>query len=297
MSKTRRKSHKISALKWTTLFSLALLLGACQQSIRSDTPATTAQEEISTEEIIDALDVEDEVRQEESSHNPLVLNCQVGLGHHLYLAEYTCPLDGERFESLSLGTHSRFGHYLDWEPVSYMRFPAPLPVCPSSGMVAAKDDYSDEELSRIGAAVHSDEYQQLYQAKHASFYLYAKQKEFSGYADENLWQLYLQATWEADYCEAEQRYREYALATIAKIQEYVEKSEAPSELDTVMLIIRANLYRRIGDFTQAQIYAAQIPDPQSDDPESDEYLRNAISTLKQAIAQHSSEKTAIEEPE
>ena len=69
-----------------------------------------------------------------------VLNCIGGAdGHHIYEKETECPIGGEKFKALYLGTHSTYGRHLDWEPVSYMRFPVPIPVCPGNGFVITKE--------------------------------------------------------------------------------------------------------------------------------------------------------------
>ena len=98
-----------------------------------------------------------------------VLNCNGGAdGHHVYEEEVKCPVGGEAFKAFYLGTHSTYGRHLDWEPVSYMRFPVPIPVCPSNGFVVAKKDHSKEELQTLKAVVDSKPYKDLYAQKHAT---------------------------------------------------------------------------------------------------------------------------------
>lgn len=97
-----------------------------------------------------------------------VLNCVEVSGHHVYKSKMTCPLGGEEFEALILGTHTTFGVSLDWESLSYMRFPVPLPVCPSNGFIIIEEGLADMEVDRISAAVESAEYQSLYAQRHAT---------------------------------------------------------------------------------------------------------------------------------
>ena len=148
-----------------------------------------------------------------------VLNCVTTLGHHVYKVPMTCPLGGEEFEALALGTHSTYGVSLDWESMSYMRFPVPLPVCPSNGFVVVDDEVSGDELGRTAELVESAEYQALYAERHATYFLYAWLTERLGDESVDLWWLYRQATSEANVCGAEDRYQQYALATIEQSNE------------------------------------------------------------------------------
>jgi hypothetical protein len=116
-----------------------------------------------------------------------ILNCMQPLGHHLYETEHSCPIGGERFRSLALGTHSTFGRYLDWKPISYMDFPAPVPVCPANGFVITKQSYSEDELKKYKAVIESEAYRSIYRTQHPSYYLLAKFEELAGEGQENRW--------------------------------------------------------------------------------------------------------------
>ena len=184
-----------------------------------------------------------------------VLNCAGGAdGHHVYEVEMECPVGGEKFKAFQLGTHSTYGRHLDWEPVSYMRFPIPLPVCPTNGFVITKEKYSKEELDSLKKVVESKAYKDFYSQKHATFFLYAKmielQKEKAD--DVDFWWLYLNATWEADNCKNKERYKEYALDTISAGTKRLNQLKESEPEYWVLKIVTANMHRRIGDFTTAQ---------------------------------------------
>ena len=40
-----------------------------------------------------------------------ILSCMRPLGHHLYYKTFICPIGGEKFDSLTLGSHSTYGIY------------------------------------------------------------------------------------------------------------------------------------------------------------------------------------------
>ena len=130
------------------------------------------------------LEPNDEVT-ETHDHQPIetfkqnenVLNCMRPSGHHVYMDDFTCPIGDESFKSLRLGTHSRYGVSLDWEPLSYMRFPVAIPICPANGMPIFKANFTEQELSEIEAIINSENYRQLYGEKHASFFLFGKVSE------------------------------------------------------------------------------------------------------------------------
>lgn len=226
-----------------------------------------------------------------------ILNCIEASGHHVYKRTMKCPLGGEEFEALALGTHSTYGVSLDWESVSYMRFPVPIPICPSNGYIILNEDASDDEIERTTAVIESPEYQSLYAQRHATYYLYAKLTELLGKNEEDRWWYYRQATSEADLCEAPERYRQYALATIVEGErKMAQLSEAENEYWTLSIVI-PNMYRRLGQFDAAKSWLDQFNQVHSGDGEDGDFYRLARKLLIQAIADGRSERISIEEKE
>ncbi len=224
-----------------------------------------------------------------------VLNCVRTSGHHVYEKEMECPIGGESFKALFLGTHSTFGLHLDWEPVSYMRFPVPIPVCPSNGFVVTKDKYSNEELEKLKKVIESKAYKDIYVQKHATFYLYAKLKELGGEPDGDSWWLYLNATWEADNCKDKDRYRQYALETIAAAGRRRAKLKDSEELYWTLKLITAEMHRRIGDFKTAQELAEAFGTPALEDKDANEFFLLAKRLLLNAIKDKNTTRVPIQE--
>lgn len=223
-----------------------------------------------------------------------VLSCNWGAdGHHVYEEETKCPIGGEKFKALYLGTYSTYGRHLDWEPVSYMRFPVPIPVCPSNGFVLAKKDYSKEELEKLKKVIESKAYKDIYAQKHATYFLYAKIKELNGEKFDDYWWLYLNATWEADNCKNKDRYKEYALETIAAGTKRLAELKDSEELYWVLKTVTADMYRRIGDFKSSQELIDKFGEPSLKEKEANDFFKLASKLLQEAVNEKNTERVPI----
>lgn len=223
-----------------------------------------------------------------------VLNCNGGAdGHHVYEEEIRCPIGDEKFKAFYLGTHSTYGRHLDWEPVSYMRFPVPIPVCPSNGFVVTKKNYSKEELEKLKKVIESKTYKDIYGQKHATFYLYAKIKELNEEKFDDYWWLYLNATWEADNCKNKVRYKEYALETISAGNTRLAELKDSEELYWVLKTVTADMYRRIGDFKSAQELIDKFSEPSLKDKESNDFFKLAKKLLQKAVKEKNTDRVPI----
>ncbi|PHS13164.1 MAG: hypothetical protein COA86_17580 [Kangiella sp.] len=232
-----------------------------------------------------------------SVQNSHILNCVKKSGHHVYEKKMTCPLSGEDFTSLNLGTHSTSGKSLDWEPLSYMRFPVPLPVCPSNGFVMVETEYAEKRIEKIRTVIESEQYIEMYKHRHATYFLYAKTLELSGEETESQWWLYLNATWEADHCNDETRYKEYALLVIEESKARLTSLASNSEEFWVLSIVIPNMYRRIGEFDKANKYLDGVGDPSLKNQNSNNFYSLAKRLLATAIANNNSDRVAIREEE
>ena len=225
--------------------------------------------------------------------NNKILNCVVKSGHHVYEEKMNCPIGGKSFVSLKLGTHSTYGVHLDWEPISYMRFPVPLPVCPDNGFVVVESEYSDEKLKQLKRIVESEQYQQLYEQKHATYFLYAKMLEFSRDKSTDHWWLYLNATWEAASCGDEARYNEYARLVISEAKSKLSDLSPDVEEYWMLSIIIPNMYRRTGDFDKAEEYLNNIGVPALDDQKSNAFFLLAKRLLAEAISSKNMDRVPV----
>ena len=227
--------------------------------------------------------------------NKHILSCVMTSGHHVYEEISDCPIGGETFSSLRLGTHSTYGRHLDWEPISYMRFPVPIPVCPSNGFVVGEPEYSSEQLNNLEQVVSSKEYQNLYKQKHASYFLYAKTLDLANEKSPDQWWLYLNATWEANNCGDNARYKQYVSLVITEAVSKLASLSPDSEDYWVISIVIPNMYRRIGAFEKAEQYLHEIGTPELEKTEANEFFLLAKKVLSSAIAAKSTERVQIKE--
>ncbi len=182
----------------------------------------------------------------------VTVSCMKPLGHHLAYRHYICPLGGEKFKSLALGTHSTFGRYFDLKPVSYMNFPPPVPVCPSNGFVMYKAKFKKEEMRKLKKIILSKEYKALL-GKNTSYFLFARVMEKMPNSQKLAKWLYLRASWEAQDCNSD-LYKQYATLAIARFDAAI-KAEKPEAKETKFWsynILVSNFYRRLGEFNKAE---------------------------------------------
>lgn len=256
------------------LIAAVLIVGGCAASPSQDSLEDTA---------------------EELSVGAHVLNCVQESGHHVYKEEIVCPLGGERFETLRLGTHSTYGVSLDWEPLSYMRFPIPIPVCPSNGFIVFDEEMTGDEVSRVSSIVESTEYQSYFSQRHATFFLYARLSEMLGENAENRWWLYRQASSEADLCQSPSRYREYALLTVKEGEARLASLTSHDNEYWVLSVVIPNMYRRIGDFDAARDWLERFDQLDKPNDGLEQNFDLAFKLLREAIAAKRSERIPIKE--
>lgn len=239
---------------------------------------------------------------ETPQENQNILSCQKPLGYHIQYQTYECPIGSEKFTALSIGVNTRFGVHLDWSPVSYMRFPVPLAVCPSNGFIIDKREYTDQELEKIRQVITSDEYKNLYSEKHTSYYLYAKLSKMLRAKEVEQWWILLNATWEADICGDTEKYKKYALEVIEEAKVKLSSLSNEDYQYWQLNLIVPNLYRRVGEFEKANVWLENLgqetPDIQEDYKEKmdPEFFKLGMSLLKEAIKNQNKERVRIKIP-
>ncbi len=233
------------------------------------------------------------VAKDYSSH---ILSCAESPdGHHLELEEYTCPLGGEKFQALTLGTHSTFGAYLDFKPISYMDLAIPLPVCPSNGFVLYKRDFTDEEISKIKVIIETQDYKNTFKEKNTSYYLFAKISKELKDPKVDLWGVLLKATWEAHSCGNSEKYKKYATEAIEAAKEELKTTKIQDQNYWFLSFTIPELYRRIGEFEQAKIWVQKIDLSNLQQGEEKDFFILARKLLNKAIKEKNSDPVPVEE--
>lgn len=226
---------------------------------------------------------------------PVAIHCQVEDGHHMIPNVGVCPDGSETsYESWSALSYSSWGRHLDWEPHSYMSFPFPMAICENGFVVdRGEDEQTPDWVESRSALVSSPEYQALL-GHHTTHYLYARLLEMENAPPANVSWQYLNASWEADQCGMDV-YDAY-VRDYLRVAEGELASMAPEdETYTVYNLITINMYRRIGQFDEAQARLARFQADHPDQVVGD--LELAFRLLGEAISDHSTEQVPIVEAE
>ncbi len=178
------------------------------------------------------------------------ISCQQPNGWHIAYRNFVCPLGGEKFKALAMGTHGTYGAQFDLKPIGSANYPRPLPVCPTNGFVMYQKDYSADELAAVEAIVSEPEYQEIYN-RNTGYFLLAHIWERLGKTDYDPWWLYLQASWEADDCDAA-LHQEYMIKTRDLALDRLENKKLEEDERLTMEILIANIDRRLGNFDAAK---------------------------------------------
>jgi len=188
----------------------------------------------------------------------VVISCQAPLGQHRYYMTYTCPIGGQKFSALTLGTLSVFGRYFDLQPASYMDFPAPLPVCPANGFVVFKRQFTPAELDVLGRIIRTKEYRQQLRVNTA-YYLFGYIADRAKLERVSPWYVYLQATWEASRCGRPRLYKRYVAITQDRLTTALKTRRPQDRRYWMLKLLQANLYRRTSQFDKAKAILDALP--------------------------------------
>lgn len=163
----------------------------------------------------------------------------------------TCPIGGEQFDFTTTASYSTFGARLDGKPYGSWSFPLALPECPGNGLILYKEDFSADELTRLGALIVRPEFAAMRGSETSYYRLAWLLREMGEPVEGQLWML-TQATWQDDAGSA--RRNRY----LAELNQRIEA--APSGAGTAAgLAWRArsvNALRELGRFDEASALLA-----------------------------------------
>jgi hypothetical protein len=168
--------------------------------------------------------------------------------------EKTCPVGGEKFKFMELGSISTFGYMPDGMPIGSGLFPIEPPVCPGNGLVMYRE-FDAAQVKQLEGVVAAPAYQALRKSE-TPLYLAYKLADALGDRETLPW-LLLQASWQAKNAGAQgplaRRYNEEFAA-------YVRAQAAdPASLESIALRARAaNALRELGRFDEAEALRAAI---------------------------------------
>jgi hypothetical protein len=162
--------------------------------------------------------------------------------------DYICPVGGEAFSSPQVGSATYFGMNLDTRPEGMGPVPWPLPKCPGNGFVIFAEKFPEDELSKLTQLVGSPEYQAL-RNRESDYFLAAFLMERIERPARSIAYTLLNASWEAQKPEQEQRYLDAAL------RHYLSSLDAAKGTGDELLadqFLAGELERRLGKFSEAE---------------------------------------------
>lgn len=170
----------------------------------------------------------------------------------------TCPLTGETFTHQAVNSWFRSGMQIDLKPLGALVAPVPPPVCPDSGFVVYREDFSETDIAFFRTLVATPEFREIRDGN-SDYFVAAYQAEQRGEERLDVAFLMLQASWEAD---AEPvRYARYARIAMTHFEDYDRSGAAERQSETwwtVKLLI-VNFHRRLGEFDTAADLLAELP--------------------------------------
>ncbi|MEN5209611.1 hypothetical protein ABE493_16025 [Stenotrophomonas terrae] len=164
--------------------------------------------------------------------------------------EHVCPIGGERFSAQEMGSGTAFGHFLDGRLHGAIQSPWPLVSCPGNGFVIYKDDFSADEIKRLGAVVASDHYQRM-RGTETSYWLLAHLFEAVDAPARDRAGVLQSATWQA----SPEQYPRYVQAASAAVAQQCPDARAAAERDAPWLYCQMLLgewERRLSQFDAAR---------------------------------------------
>ena len=199
--------------------------------------------------------------------------------------EFVCPIGGETFKALVVMSNSSFGQRPDGRAYS------PLPVypvveCPENGFLMFDEDFTEEELTVLEAAIATPEFKAMRETETQHYRVWWLKEKAGREPLSKISSLY-QATWESDY-DRERKIRYQAQFASAMGQFKRSEDNATSWF---WLNLRAvNALRETGNFAQAsqRLDLVMKPEHLPTDPDELENARYFAGEMRTLIGEENS---------
>lgn len=196
--------------------------------------------------------------------------------------DFVCPAGGEKFTANVIVSFTSWGQRPDGRP--YGTLPIyPITECPGNGLLLVQDNFSPEDVAKLGPLVASSEYQAMRTAEtphYRAWWLLAHLQR----DPYTLASFLLQASWETDADLARKaRYQAAFVAAATGLKPAPDKTEA-----WFVLNMRAgNALRELGYFDKAAQLLARVDKPEfmPKDAATAAALRALIARLQVLIAE------------
>ena len=209
------------------------------------------------------------------------------------MVEYTCPIDGQKFRSMTPMSGTSFGARLDGRRIGPIAVPYPYPVCPGNGFVLyrAQDRMDTAYTAKAKALVETEDYRRI-RASESMHFLAGWIAERLGEEQAVIVGLLREAAWDA---EGTDRHARYLRATAAKLRAW---QASPGEHNDPWLyrqILLAELLRQAGDYSDARSVLNDTPrEPLDGYIEKYPVLKGMVAELRKRI--DAGEKEPISPP-
>jgi hypothetical protein len=209
------------------------------------------------------------------------------------MVEYTCPIDGQKFQSMTPMSGTSFGARLDGRRIGPIAVPYPYPVCPGNGFVLyrAADKIDADYTAKAKALVATDEYRRIRDSE-SKYALAAWIAERLGEEPAVIIGLLREAAWDA---EGTDRHARYLRATAAKLRTWQASPGEHNDPWLYRLVLLAELLRQAGDYNDARGVLNDTPrEPLGTYVEKYPVLKGMVAELRRRI--DAGEKEPISPP-
>lgn len=194
----------------------------------------------------------------------------------MFPVERTCPVGGEKYQSVEIGSTSQFGMRLDLRPIG----PAahlPWTECPN-GFVVWKDEkeFTKEEIAKLTPIVESEAYQRM-RKEHVTAYRVVYLRRALGESDAALAWLLLKAAWEAEDGNRETLRQSYLGEAHAAMVARAKAATTHDEDWWAASIVAAEIDRQRGRFAELITALDVLP---VGEPKADDVKRAVIAQIK-----------------
>ena len=173
------------------------------------------------------------------------------------MVEYTCPIDGQKFQSLTPMSGTSFGARLDGRRIGPIAVPYPYPTCPGNGFVLYRDStkLDADYIVKARALVETEEYRRIRDSE-SRYMLAAWIAERLGESRPRIVGLLREAAWDA---EGTDKHARYLRAAATRLREWQASQSTHDDNWLYRQVLLAELLRQAGDYNEARVALSETP--------------------------------------
>lgn len=210
------------------------------------------------------------------------------------MVEYTCPIDGQKFQAMTPMSGTSFGARLDGRRIGLIAVPYPYPACPGNGFVLYRDStkLDGDYIAKAKALVETEDYRRV-RGSESKYFLAAWIAERMGEELPVIVGLLREAAWDAEFLS--DKHATYLRAAATKLRAWQAARNEQDEGWLYRQILLAELLRQAGDFDEARRVLDDTPrQPLETFVDKHAALKAMVGELRQSIDR--GEKSPISPP-